>query len=65
MTCSQCGATIAAKALICYKCGAQTAAPKHQAVAVKASRGWVVPVLVVAVVIVGALLAWRAGIFAR
>ena len=30
MTCSQCGATIAAKALICYKCGAATTEPVHQ-----------------------------------
>ena len=65
MTCSQCGATIAAKALICYKCGAQTTAPKHQAAAVQASRGWVVPALVAAVVLVAAVLAWRAGFFVR
>jgi hypothetical protein len=28
MTCSHCGATIAAKALICYKCGRATTEPR-------------------------------------
>jgi hypothetical protein len=28
MTCTHCGATIAAKALICYKCGNATTAPR-------------------------------------
>jgi hypothetical protein len=28
MTCTHCGATIAAKALICYQCGNATSAPR-------------------------------------
>ena len=31
MTCRQCGIEIADKALICYKCGAATTDPVHQA----------------------------------
>jgi hypothetical protein len=30
MNCRQCGTEIAAKALICYKCGAATTDPVHQ-----------------------------------
>lgn len=63
MTCSQCGATIAEKALICYKCGAQTTAPRHQPVAVPTRAGWVRPLLLVAVLAALLGLAWRAGLF--
>ena len=31
MTCRQCGTEIAEKALVCYKCGAATTDPVHQA----------------------------------
>lgn len=30
MTCTQCGATIAAKALICYRCGTATTEARHK-----------------------------------
>lgn len=63
MTCSQCGATIAEKALICYKCGAQTTAPRHQPAAVSTRSGWVRPLLLVAVLAALLGLAWRAGLF--
>lgn len=63
MTCSQCGATIAEKALICYKCGAQTTTPRHQAAVVRSARGWIRPVMLVVVLAVLLGLAWQAGLF--
>jgi hypothetical protein len=60
MTCRQCGTEIAAKAIICYKCGAPTAVPAAP-VRAKATRGvspllWVV---IVAVVAAAAYVIWR------
>ncbi|MGE0394149.1 MAG: zinc-ribbon domain-containing protein [Vicinamibacterales bacterium] len=63
MTCSQCGATIADKALICYKCGTQTTAPRHQPAAVRPGGGWIRPVMLVVVLAVLLGLAWQAGLF--
>ena len=39
MNCRQCGTEIAAKALICYKCGAATTDPVHQPPGQPRSRG--------------------------
>jgi hypothetical protein len=63
VTCSQCGATIADKAILCYKCGAQTVAPRHQAAVVRPARPWVRPVMLAVVVAVVFSLAWQAGFF--
>jgi len=63
VTCSQCGATIAEKALICYKCGTQTMAPRHQPAAIAPPNRWVRPALLAAA-LAGLLgLAWQAGLF--
>ena len=59
MTCAQCGTTIADKALICYKCGAGTTAPRHQAATAATRSRWVRPAAVVGVVAAIVLaLAW-------
>lgn len=58
MTCSQCGTTIADKALICYKCGAGTTAPRHQAAATVTRNPWVRPAAVVVIVVIVLALAW-------
>ena len=58
MTCSQCGTTIADKSLICYKCGAATTAPRHQAAVPVTRNPWVRPAAVVALVIAIALACW-------
>ena len=61
MTCSKCGTSIAAKALICYKCGTATTTPRHQAVAVATPRRWVRPLAIVVVIVVSTL-GWCAGL---
>jgi len=38
MTCSSCGATIAEKAIVCYRCGAPTAAPTARPVSAAGRR---------------------------
>lgn len=38
MTCGSCGATIADKAIVCYRCGAPTAAPAARTVKAPARR---------------------------
>ena len=58
MTCSQCGTTIAGKALICYKCGAATTAPRHQAAVTVTRNRWVRPAAVAVIVAVVLALAW-------
>lgn len=62
MTCSQCGASIADKALICYKCGAGTTPPRHGPAAVPSGRTWVRPVAVLVFVAAALALAWSAGL---
>ena len=62
MTCSQCGTTIADKALICYKCGAGTTAPRHRAAATVTRSPWVRPAAVVVVVVIVLVVIWRAGL---
>jgi hypothetical protein len=41
MTCAECGATIADKAIVCYRCGTATALPERPpAVRAEANRPW-------------------------
>ena len=56
MTCQVCGATIAAKAIVCYRCGAPTNAPAVPRTPT-VSSGW--PALVALLVFV-VLLVWLA-----
>jgi hypothetical protein len=65
MTCRQCGTEIAANALICYRCGCATVAPRVTPPAVspifgRPKRGWsaTVIVLVLVVVAVAAVALW-------
>jgi hypothetical protein len=60
MVCGTCGATIAAKAIVCYRCGAATAIP---AAAPKtplrpAPRPWLV---IIVLVIIAGVLGWLAS----
>jgi uncharacterized membrane protein YvbJ len=58
MQCRNCGAEIAEKALICYRCGTATTEAKYQPYA-KAKRRSVLPlVYAVAAIAVLVLLAW-------
>lgn len=40
MTCTTCGATIADKAIVCYRCGAATAAPPAPQRPATPRRAW-------------------------
>ena len=66
MQCRNCGASIADKALICYKCGTATTEAKYQPAPLPgkgafASRTLIVTVLVIAVVVLIAL--YLRGVF--
>ena len=54
MLCTTCGATIAEKAIVCYRCGAPTALPAQPPKSQLPSR---TPWLIVAVVVVAAIVA--------
>jgi hypothetical protein len=55
--CGSCGHEIAANAIVCYRCGAPTAAPTVGPIAARppGGRRWLLVVLVVAVVVCAAL----------
>jgi uncharacterized membrane protein YvbJ len=56
MTCRACGAQIAEKAIVCYRCGAPTADPVvSTGKPVSRSR---TPIIIAIVVIVAAIAAW-------
>jgi PAS domain S-box-containing protein len=59
MVCSHCGTTIADKALVCYRCGAPTAAPAPVRPAATRRSGLFVSALALVVLVVGAL--WNPG----
>lgn len=66
MTCGSCGATIADKAIVCYRCGAPTAAPVTRAArpaAPRRSRAGALALLVIGVLLVavGLILPMDAG----
>ena len=56
MQCRNCGAEIADKALICYRCGTATTEAKYKPAAAKRARSTRTP-LVVTVIVVAILLA--------
>jgi hypothetical protein len=63
MTCTHCGATIAAKALICYKCGNATTAPRVKPPAEgslfdrpRRSRGTLIAAVVLGLLLAGGVL---------
>ena len=59
MQCRNCGATIAEKALICYKCGTATTEAKYQPAPLpdaSRSRGGLLPTVIAIVILAGAAL---------
>lgn len=62
MLCGTCGATIAEKAIVCYRCGAATAIPvacKPERPPAKTPWGLVALAVVIAVVVAVAWFVWR------
>ena len=60
MTCRSCGATIADKAIVCYRCGTPTALPPDLAARAKAAQparrpAWIVAPIILAII---ALAVW-------
>jgi hypothetical protein len=55
MQCKKCGTEIADKALICYRCGEPTTAPRVQPPPPPKTRGWLPLVAVVVLVIIAAV----------
>lgn len=60
MTCTNCQATIADKAIVCYRCGTATAMPAAPVRTNRPSRPWG---MVVIAVILAAVLAWLVASF--
>ena len=56
MTCRNCGAEIADKALICYRCGTATTEAKYKPAAVRAKSAKRGPMLTIIVVLIALLL---------
>jgi len=56
MTCRNCGAEIADKALICYRCGTATTEAKYKPAAVRAKSSKRGPMLTIIVVLIALLL---------
>jgi uncharacterized membrane protein YvbJ len=52
MQCRQCGAEIADKALICYRCGTATMEAKYKPAAMRERRSYRTPITIVVVLIV-------------
>jgi hypothetical protein len=63
MQCRNCGAEIADKALICYKCGTATTEAKYQPAPLPAgrSRSGLVPTVIALAVLIGAVLYLERG----
>jgi hypothetical protein len=59
MTCRSCGATIADKAIVCYRCGTPTAASAPKSAPVRGRPSWItwlIVLIVLALVVLGVLL---------
>jgi len=56
MLCSNCGATIAEKAIVCYRCGAPTALPVTSQEPRRGSRLAIWPVIVVVLLVLAAVI---------
>lgn len=71
MICKHCGATIADKALICYRCGNATTEPRvkppEEGSLFERPRRSRVPIVVIVILVVLALLfaAWELDLFSR
>ena len=61
MLCKHCGATIADKALICYKCGTATVEARVAPVKLKRKRPKRAAIAVIAMLVLLLLLAWWLG----
>lgn len=61
MNCKQCGATIAEKALICYKCGTATVEPRVAPVRLKRRRPKRAAMAAIVLLVLLLLLAWWLG----
>jgi hypothetical protein len=55
MQCRTCGAEIADKAIVCYRCGAGTTDPVRKAVVLKPRRSPLIPGVVMAILAIAAL----------
>ncbi len=53
MICRSCGAEIADKAIVCYRCGAPTAAPAPQRAARKPGPNWALVLVMLVIVALG------------
>ena len=62
MQCRNCGAEIAEKALICYRCGTATTEAKYKPAALprRSSRTLITTIVVLAILILLALILWSA-----
>jgi len=62
MQCRNCGAEIADKALICYRCGTATTEAKYKPAALprRSSRTLITTIVVLAILILLALILWSA-----
>ena len=56
MKCGNCGTEIAAKALICYRCGEATTAPRHAPPPPQAERGPIPVIIAILIIIAAAVL---------
>jgi hypothetical protein len=56
MTCRSCGAEIADKAIVCYRCGTPTAEPPARSVPRKDRPGWAALLVLLVVFVLGAWL---------
>jgi hypothetical protein len=64
MQCRHCGTEIAAKAIICFRCGQATADPVRKAVPVRPARSGQGLLLAALVAMVLAVVLWAAGSYA-
>jgi hypothetical protein len=68
MTCTHCGATIADKALICYRCGKATTEPRitppeERSLFERPRRSRLPLVIIVVLIVLAILAAWALGWF--
>ena len=59
MQCRSCGAEIADKAIVCYRCGAGTTDPVRKAVPIKPRRSSLVPSVIAAILALAAVYLWQ------
>jgi hypothetical protein len=59
MQCRSCGAEIADKAIVCYRCGAGTTDPVRKAVPIKPRRSALIPGVAAAILALAAVYMWQ------